>query len=357
MEKPQCQQVCIVAAQKKPGLGAAVEMVWNASEVFQDRLANSDSMEESILNQELIKAAREGRDDDLNWCLQNGAFVDTRRPFTIAFHNECEDEEDDADVGLTPLMYAALGGYSQACRVLLSAGACVDSEDEDKMQPLHFAATSGSIEVFTLLLQAKANPWAQDSKGHTALHYLASDEHKDPGYHARPALKALLSMIAATPAPDNEADQEEDGCTIPEELLESSSQAESEACSFRGDAGSDDESEHVEVEHDKQSVKENIRQELLESSQAESEACSVRGDAGSDDESEPVEQEHDKQSVKENIRQEMLESSQQERAEQEHEDRKHSQNESEPVNPSESGLPESPESSSEHLGVPLLPAP
>jgi len=222
MEKPpQCQQVCIVAAQKRPGLGAAVEVVWNATEVLQDRLQNAENMEESILNQELIKAAREGRHEDVSMYLQSGAFVETRRPFTIAFHNAEFEDEDDSDVGLTPLMHAALGGYTKACRVLLSNGADVNSEDEDRMQPLHFAAHSGNLEVFTLLLQAKANPWAQDASGQSALHYLASDEHKDSDYHARPALKALLSAIAATPAPDDdEVDEEEQACSIAEELEE-----------------------------------------------------------------------------------------------------------------------------------------
>jgi len=238
----QCEQVCVVAAQnsalKRVGIGAAVEVVWSAGDTWHDRWKNAENMEESLLNQELIKAAREGRDDDVDLYLQNGAFVETRRPFTIAFHNaEFEEDEDNGDVGLTPLMHAALGGYTKACRVLLAAGASVNSQDEDRMQPLHFAANSGNLEVFTLLLQAKADPWAKDSEGRSALHYLASDEHKQAGYHASPALKALLSMIAATPAPDEEEDAEEDACSIAEELLELS-RANSEVSSVSGDAGS-----------------------------------------------------------------------------------------------------------------------
>merc|ERR1712129_158956 len=111
-----------------------------ASEMYHECLANRESMEECLLNQELIKAAREGRHDDVSSYLENGAFVETRRPFTIAFHNTDIEEDDDGDVGLTPLMYAALGGYAKACRALLSAGASINSRDEDRMQPLHFAA-------------------------------------------------------------------------------------------------------------------------------------------------------------------------------------------------------------------------
>jgi len=238
----QCQQVCIVAMEnpvlKNSGLATAAQVAWDAGEMWHDRFKNAENVEESLLNQELIKAAREGRHDDLIFYLENGAFVETRRPFTIAFHNAGFDEEEDtSDVGLTPLMHAALGGYTKACRVLLAAGASVNSQDEDRMQPLHFAANSGNLEVFTLLLQAKADPWAKDSEGRSALHYLASDEHKQAGYHASPALKALLSMIAATPAPDEEEDAEEDACSIAEELLELP-QASIEASSFCGNAGS-----------------------------------------------------------------------------------------------------------------------
>lgn len=237
----QCQQVCDVAEQSNmalqtKGIGPAVEVVWEASEMYQDRIANRKNMEESLLNQELIKAAREGRQDDVTWYLQNGAFVETRRPFTIAFHNEESEgeDDDDEDVGLTPLMHAALGGYTKVCRELLSARASVDSRDEDKMQPLHFAANSGNLEVFTLLLQAKADPWAQDSEGRSALHHLASDEHKHADYKAHPALKALLSVIAATPSPDEEFDGQEDACVVAEELLDLA-QAPSSGSSGCGD--------------------------------------------------------------------------------------------------------------------------
>lgn len=234
-----CQQVCDVAEQsnnacKTSGIGTAVEVLWEASEMYHERQTNRENMEESLLNQELIKAAREGRHNDVSWYLQNGAFVETRRPFTIAFHNsESEGEEDDGDVGLTPLMHAALGGYAKVCQALLSARASVSSRDEDRMQPLHFAANSGNLEVFTLLLQAKADPWARDSEGRSALHLLASDENKRADYSARPALKALLSVIAATPSPDEEFDTEEEACSVAEELLDLAQ--DSSVC---GDAGS-----------------------------------------------------------------------------------------------------------------------
>jgi len=244
-QKLQCQQVCIVAqnnaALKMSSIDSAVQVVWHAGEALHARVRNAENMDESLLNQELIIAAREGRDDDVSWYLENGAFVETRRPFIIAFRafgqEEDEQEEDDSEVGLTPLMHAALGGYAKTCRALLSAGANVNSQDEDMMQPLHFAATSGNLEVFTLLMQARADPWAHDSAGRSALHYLSPDEHTHANYHTRPALQALLSMIAATPAPDEEVDLEEDACSVAEELLDLS-QASCEASSFCGEVGS-----------------------------------------------------------------------------------------------------------------------
>merc|ERR1712008_338608 len=68
----------------------------------------------------------------------------------------------------------------------------------------------------TLLLTAKADPWARDSEGLSALH----------------------SMIAATPAPDDEVDAEEDACSVAEELPDCLSRVNSESFSFYADAGS-----------------------------------------------------------------------------------------------------------------------
>lgn len=131
---------------------------------------NGAVVQESMVNHELLKAARDGRTADVAVHLWNGAFLETRRPFAITF--EADLGADHEAMGLTPLMYAALGGYTSTCELLLSARADVDAEDEDGMRPLHFAATSGNMEACRVLLRYGADPGCLDAEGRTALEHV-----------------------------------------------------------------------------------------------------------------------------------------------------------------------------------------
>jgi len=130
-------------------------------------------LHESLLNQELLRAAMEGRPKLAAVQLERGAFIETRRPFTIVFEGDLESKRSQANLGLTPLMHAALGGHAETCAVLVTAGAQVNAEDEDRMRPLHFAAKAGSLDVFQLLLRARADASCKDADGLTPLAQLA----------------------------------------------------------------------------------------------------------------------------------------------------------------------------------------
>lgn len=58
--------------------------------------------------------------------------------------------------GQTPLMFAAEGGHSECCDVLVRNGARVDATDSYNCTALHFAAKNGHVAVATVLMQAGA---------------------------------------------------------------------------------------------------------------------------------------------------------------------------------------------------------
>ncbi len=75
------------------------------------------------------------------------------------------------------LTAAAYGGYPETARVLVDAGANVNSKDSSGRTPLMAAALSGSSDVARLLLDHKADLNAEDSGGSTALIYAAANGH------------------------------------------------------------------------------------------------------------------------------------------------------------------------------------
>mmetsp|Transcript_17869 Transcript_17869/g.34831 ORF Transcript_17869/g.34831 Transcript_17869/m.34831 type:complete len:355 (-) Transcript_17869:97-1161(-) len=161
----QCAEQCVTQCR-------VVESVIHSA--ANDDFDHSKAMlHESLLNQELIRAAMEGRDQMAAWQLTRGAFIETRRPFSIVFEGDLEQKRSHANLGLTPLMHAALGGHVDTCAVLVAAGAQVDAEDEDRMRPMHFAAKAGSLEIFKLLLRARADANCKDVDGLTPLAQLA----------------------------------------------------------------------------------------------------------------------------------------------------------------------------------------
>ena len=61
-------------------------------------------------------------------------------------------------IGHSPLHWAALKGHLQACKILLDAGASVNSTDQWHFTPLIRAAQNGHVLVVLLLLRGGADP-------------------------------------------------------------------------------------------------------------------------------------------------------------------------------------------------------
>jgi hypothetical protein len=74
----------------------------------------------------------------------------------------------------TPLHSAAVKGRTGVAKVLLDNGANVNARDEDGLTPLHTAAIWGHVELARMLLAAGADVNALDRRNETPLHLVAS---------------------------------------------------------------------------------------------------------------------------------------------------------------------------------------
>jgi ankyrin repeat protein len=88
----------------------------------------------------------------------------------------------DADVnkpGWTPLHYAATGGHLETMRLLLDHHAYLDAASPNGSTPLMMAAKYGSIDAVRLLLDSGADPSLKNSLGMTAIEFAAEAQRDD----------------------------------------------------------------------------------------------------------------------------------------------------------------------------------
>lgn len=107
----------------------------------------------------------------------------------------------DALSGYTPLHWAAAFGSPETVRILLEAGAPVNTlaTDGDRESPLHMAAWQQGQKTATILLDFGAKVTAQDKDGATPVHYAALTGNLD-------ALKVLLTSGAQVDGRDKNGD-------------------------------------------------------------------------------------------------------------------------------------------------------
>jgi ankyrin repeat protein len=106
-------------------------------------------------------AAEQGHSEVIRVLLRAGADVNTPHP----------------KVQATPLQYAAMHGHLDAVRTLLAAGARVDSVDNIGRTPLMWAASEGRGEVVQELLKHGAKANCTTKAGWTALRYAEDKGH------------------------------------------------------------------------------------------------------------------------------------------------------------------------------------
>jgi len=160
---------------------------------------------QALRNHKLLVAARDGNIKGMREALEQGACTETRRPFVVAPQSAATAIEASLvttrGTGFTPLMYAAEGGYAEACELLLRSGACANAEDEDGMRPLHFAALSGDPHTCKALLQGGAERDARDDDGRIAMELLPPNTVTTQAEHT------FWEAVFATPAQVETAEQ------------------------------------------------------------------------------------------------------------------------------------------------------
>lgn len=107
-----------------------------------------------LVDELLHKAAAEGEDLELKRALQN-----TNGDPRLADDN-----------GITPLMQAAKGGYTNCITHLLDFGADIHARDKHGRTALYHAAENGRAGAVQLLLEKGASPIVRDNDGKTPLH-------------------------------------------------------------------------------------------------------------------------------------------------------------------------------------------
>merc|ERR1712183_847200 len=96
-----------------------------------DEIKAAEVMEESstaMCTHRLLEACRAGCVKDVRRYIALGASLETPRPFLVIPHHVSQKTtgmDSFRQQGLTPLMYAAQGGYHQVCEVLVAARANV----------------------------------------------------------------------------------------------------------------------------------------------------------------------------------------------------------------------------------------
>lgn len=126
----------------------------------------------------LFEAALKGHGRVVQALLQAGARVDAAtlgcriRSFPV-FTSGYEDAE-----GVTPLIAAAEGGYLQAVRLLVEAGADLNRPDASGFTPLMGAARSGNAGMVRFLLERGARVDAIDAHGRDARRHAVEFQHQ-----------------------------------------------------------------------------------------------------------------------------------------------------------------------------------
>jgi ankyrin repeat protein len=109
------------------------------------------------------RAADQGHSEVIRVLLRAGADVNTPH----------------ATVQATPLEYAAMNGHLDAVRTLIAAGATVDSVDNKGLTPLMWAAKKGQGQVVQELLKHGADVNRKTKTGWTALRYAEQNGHPE----------------------------------------------------------------------------------------------------------------------------------------------------------------------------------
>eukprot|EP00397_Hematodinium_sp_SG-2012_P056056 GEMP01068876.1.p1 GENE.GEMP01068876.1~~GEMP01068876.1.p1 ORF type:complete len:185 (+),score=36.09 GEMP01068876.1:133-687(+) len=159
-----------------------------------------------LMNHRLLYAAQDGCTSDVRQLIARDADVNTRRQLSLRPTGKGNSESHIAQcVGLSPLMYAAQGGHTKICEILLARNAKIEAEDDDGWTPIIFAANQHHRNTVRLLFSANANISAMADVGATLSDFIddeedSSDLLKMTNYKIE---RGDLRMLLATHRNDN----------------------------------------------------------------------------------------------------------------------------------------------------------
>jgi len=127
----------------------------------------------------ILQFAKDGKVQELRGLVQQGVDVNTQ----------------DADKGMTALLYAAEGGRVDAVKLLIEAKANVSLANKKGTTPLMYGALSGKMDIVKALLAAGADPKAKNVDGQSAF-ILAREKAKAQGMYADEQLCQVRDLLA-----------------------------------------------------------------------------------------------------------------------------------------------------------------
>uniref|UniRef100_A0A8C8EA90 Uncharacterized protein n=1 Tax=Otus sunia TaxID=257818 RepID=A0A8C8EA90_9STRI len=119
----------------------------------------------------LSYAVSQGSENTAKVLLEAGASVDSITAERLLHHKADVNVKDKQSK--SPLHFAAERGDKTMVEILLNANADPNAQDKEKKTPLHTAAVRGHLSIVKVLLAKKGRFGAKDMDGCTPMHYAA----------------------------------------------------------------------------------------------------------------------------------------------------------------------------------------
>ena len=130
----------------------------------QDRVSDDDDVVE------LLQAAREGREDDVERCLDRAA----RRNLEIINYTSSTDENRQ-----TALMLSCEYGHIRVVSLLLDLEADMEMRDKNGETAMHYCTSNGHLDVVKMMVKAGGNIEVKNYNGYNPLMMAADFNHLD----------------------------------------------------------------------------------------------------------------------------------------------------------------------------------
>ncbi|MCJ1357990.1 MAG: hypothetical protein MMC33_007988 [Icmadophila ericetorum] len=194
-------------------IAAFAGLSWLISKLLNSGCVSDIHARDSLGNQPLLWAARNGHESSVKILLDEGANVAAKNnegvtalywaaangyaSIVILLLKKGANCRPKDKIGWTPMHRATFNGHKDVVRILIENNADIEATDGTKWTALTRAATTGNTEITQLLLAANARVEVRDMEGCTPMHHAALNGHA-------PIVELLLERGADFEAEDNE---------------------------------------------------------------------------------------------------------------------------------------------------------